>query len=257
MDINRIRVSPQTSIHEGSSFKDTCWAVFREKRFGYHPTTCLGSKQNEAFCINRPLHAFASATEFFSVAEFKTQPSEQSTFLQLNLLKGQNMYFKFSLAVAAAFLMLASSAHAQSGARSVAPALGSGARAIAPTISAPSISAPSQVFPSQSVFQSAPAIGSGSRIAAPSVGSSTRSVAPVISQSYSVPTQSYSVPSTTYSAPVQSSYVAPTYSAPMTYSSPVYSSSPSYSVPSRSYYTPSYSNQRVRWFGRRNSCGGF
>ena len=67
------------------------------------------------------------------------------------------MNFKFSIAVAAAFLMLASVANAQSGSQPAAPAFGSGARAAAPTISAPT-----------QTIQSVPsAVGSGSRIAAP------------------------------------------------------------------------------------------
>ena len=102
------------------------------------------------------------------------------------------MNFKFSIAIAAAFLMLASVANAQSGSRSLAPAVGSGARAAAPTFSAPA-----------QTIQSVPsAVGSGSRIAAPTqtfqsvpstVGSSSRLAAPVV-DTYVAPTETYSAP---------------------------------------------------------------
>ena len=71
------------------------------------------------------------------------------------------MNFKFSFAIAAAFMLLASTANAQSGARAAAPAIGSGARAIAPVISAPSQPSP--------IIQSAPSIGSGLRLFAQTV----------------------------------------------------------------------------------------
>ena len=128
------------------------------------------------------------------------------------------MNFKFSLAIAAAFLMLASVANAQSGSRSAAPvlqsvpsAIGSSSRAAAP------------------VFQSAP-VGSSTRTSAPvfqsaPVGSSTRSVAPV--QSFGTPVESFGTPVQSFGTPVQSfspstssgccqSYSVPTYSAPTT-----------------------------------------
>ena len=111
------------------------------------------------------------------------------------------MNFKFSIAVAAAFLMLASVANAQSGSQPAAPAFGSGARAAAPTISAPT-----------QTIQSVPsAVGSGSRIAAPTqtiqsvpsaVGSSSRLAAPVV-DTYVAPTEVYSAPTQSYSGPVE------------------------------------------------------
>ena len=134
------------------------------------------------------------------------------------------MNFKFSLAIAAAFLMLASVANAQSGSRSAAPvlqsvpsAIGSSSRAAAPVVqSAPVGSSTRAAAP---VFQSAPA------------GSSTRSVAPV--ESFGTPVQSFS-PST--SSGCCQSYSVPTYSAP-TCSAPA---------------TRSWGRG---WLGRRHGCG--
>ena len=128
------------------------------------------------------------------------------------------MNFKFSLAIAAAFLMLASVANAQSGSRSAAPVIQS---------------VPSAVGSStrSSVIQAVPStVGSSTRAAAPvfqsaPVGSSTRSVAPV--QSFGTPVESFGTPVQSFGTPVQSfspstssgccqSYSVPTYSAPTT-----------------------------------------
>ena len=172
------------------------------------------------------------------------------------------MNFKFSTAVAAAFLMLASVANAQSGSQPAAPALGSGARAAAPVISAPI-----------QTIQSVPSVvGSDSRVAAPTIqsvpsGSDSRVAAPVIQ---SVPSAGGS--SSRLAAPVVDTYVAPTstYSAPVQYSTPAvaptqsyvptqsyYPSSgccQSYSVPSVPTYTPQYRSWGGGWYGRRG-CG--
>ena len=136
------------------------------------------------------------------------------------------MNFKFSLAIAAAFLMLASVANAQSGSRSAAPVIQS---------------VPSAVGSStrSSVIQAVPStVGSSSRAAAPviqsaPVGSSTRSVAPV--QSFGTPVESFGTPVQSFSPSTSSgccqSYSVPTYSAPTT----------------RSW--------GGGWWGRRHGCG--
>ena len=176
------------------------------------------------------------------------------------------MNFKFSMVVAAAFLMLVSVANAQSGSRSAAPAfsapaqsfqsvpstIGSSSRTVAPAQSFQSVpstigSSSRTVAPAQS-FQSVPsAVGSSSRTAAPvqsfqsvpsAGGSSSRLAAPITdtapTQSYVPSAQSYVVPTQSYypSAGCCQSYSVPTYSAPR-------------------YNTRSWGGG---WFGRRG-CG--
>ncbi len=156
------------------------------------------------------------------------------------------MNFKFSMVVAAAFLMLVSVANAQSGSRSAAPAFSAPAQSFQ---SVPSTigSSSRTVAPAQS-FQSVPsAVGSSSRTAAPvqsfqsvpsAGGSSSRLAAPITdtapTQSYVPSAQSYVVPTQSYypSAGCCQSYSVPTYSAPR-------------------YNTRSWGGG---WFGRRG-CG--
>lgn len=156
------------------------------------------------------------------------------------------MNFKFSMVVAAAFLMLVSVANAQSGSRSAAPAFSAPAQSFQ---SVPSTigSSSRTVAPAQS-FQSVPsAVGSSSRTAAPvqsfqsvpsAGGSSSRLAAPITdtapTQSYVPSAQSYVVPTQSYypSAGCCRSYSVPTYSAPR-------------------YNTRSWGGG---WFGRRG-CG--
>ena len=155
------------------------------------------------------------------------------------------MNFKFSIAIVAALSMFASVANAQSGSLPSAPAVGSGARAIAPTQTIQSV--PSVVGSDSRIaaptIQSVPPAGSDSRVAAPAIqsvpaagGSSSRLEAPVV-DTYVAPTQSY-VPTESY-VPTQSY-------------SPSSSCCPSYSVPT---YTPQYHTRSWGgWFGRRG-CG--
>ena len=143
------------------------------------------------------------------------------------------MNFKFSLAIAAAFLMLASVANAQSGSRSAAPviqsvpsAVGSSSRAAAP------------------VFQSAP-VGSSTRTSAPvfqsaPVGSSTRSVAPV--QSFGTPVESFGTPVQSFGTPVQSFSPSTSSGCCQSYSVPTYSA-------------PTTRSWGGGWLGRRRGCG--
>ena len=152
------------------------------------------------------------------------------------------MNFKFSLAIAAAFLMLASVANAQSGSRSAAPVIQSVPSAVGSSTRSSVIQAvPSTVGSSTRaaapVFQSAP-VGSSTRTSAPvfqsaPVGSSTRSVAPV--QSFGTPVESFGTPVQSFSPSTSSgccqSYSVPTYSAPTT----------------RSW--------GGGWWGRRHGCG--